>query len=440
MTQDLDHTPAEEWPLWRRIAFRFFFIYLLLQITPWNWFNRVPGVRYLTGWTSTVDRVAVEYANAHLFHVRDKLIMPNGSGDTSFAWAALCLYLTIATVGCAAWTVLDGKRTSYPCLDYWLRTIVRYYIAMAALSYGIIKVFSLQMPFPALSQLATPLGDLLPMRFSWLFIGYSTPYQMFGGFAEFGAGLLLLNRRTVTLGLLAAAGAFANVVMINLAYDVPVKLYAMHLFFSCVFLLLYDGRRLFGFLILNHSAPPNSSYEPPPVAAPWQRYARWGVKAVLLYFILLVPFQSGWTRADALAKTPPPRPFVAGVYDVQHYVVNGVAIPPLLSDSARWSDVIIDNQLSGSVNTRDSVFWQRYRRGYFRYKADTVAHTVAVWKTSAAADSTWLFSMRYEIPDSTTIRFWTKVRGDSLFVELVRTNRHFQLAERQFHWISEYNR
>ena len=81
------------------------------------------------------------------------------------------------------------------------------------------------MPFPALSQLATPLGDLLPMRFSWLFIGYSVPYQFFSGAMETIAGLLLLYRRTVTAGLFAATGAFLNVVMINLSYDVPVKLY-----------------------------------------------------------------------------------------------------------------------------------------------------------------------------------------------------------------------
>ena len=52
------------------------------------------------------------------------------------------------------------------------------------MSYGIIKLFVLQMPFPQLSQLATPLGDLLPMRFSWLFIGYSVPYQFFSGAME----------------------------------------------------------------------------------------------------------------------------------------------------------------------------------------------------------------------------------------------------------------
>jgi hypothetical protein len=48
--------------------------------------------------------------------------------------------------------------------------------------------------------------------------------------------------------------------------------------------------------------------------------------------------------------------------------------------------------------------------------------------------------MRYEIPDSTTIKMWGKKRGDSLFVELKKSKRHFQLAEKQIHWISEANR
>ena len=48
--------------------------------------------------------------------------------------------------------------------------------------------------------------------------------------------------------------------------------------------------------------------------------------------------------------------------------------------------------------------------------------------------------MRHELPDTNVIRIAALIRGDSVNVELVRTNRHFQLAERQFHWISEYNR
>jgi hypothetical protein len=121
--------------------------------------------------------------------------------------------------------------------------------------------------------------------------------------------------------------------------------------------------------------------------------------------------------------------------------VNRDTIGPTNADTLRWRDVIFDNSGAGSINTADQIFWQRYHRGYFRYKPDTIAHTVAVWKTSAAPrDSTFLFRMHYELTDTNTIRFHTAIRGDSIHVELARVPRHFQLTERQFHWLSEYNR
>ena len=72
---------------------------------------------------------------------------------------------------------------------------------------------------------------------------------------------------------------------------------------------------------------------------------------------------------------------------------------------------------------------------------DPKTHDLVVWKTSTIpGDSTFLFTMRYEAPDTNSLRFITAIRGDSLRVDLVRTARHFQLTERQFHWLSEYNR
>jgi hypothetical protein len=116
-------------------------------------------------------------------------------------------------------------------------------------------------------------------------------------------------------------------------------------------------------------------------------------------------------------------------------------VPYTRADTIRWKDVIFDTDGSGSVNTSDQLFWHRYGRGYFRYKPDTVAKTATVWKISAIPrDSTFMFTMRYEVPDTNTIRLHTVIRGDSIHVELVRVARHFQLAERQFHWLSEYNR
>ena len=437
--------PAREvtptaWLLWQRVLFRFFFVYFVLQVEPWDWFSAIPGVRWLLRRYGQLVDWAVHASNARFFHVRDSLVMVNGSGDTSWAWAQLWLYLSLAAIGCVVWSLVDRRRMQYARLAFWLRMIVRYYIAAAALSYGIIKLFLLQMPFPTLSQLATPLGDLLPMRFSWMFIGYSASYQFFSGAMETMAGLLLLYRRTVTAGLFAATGAFLNVMMINLSYDVPVKIYASHLFFASVFLLVLDSPRLLRLLVLNKPVPATTAYDPK-FAYAWQRWGAAGVKIFLLFQFLIFPFQNGWRRSQALKVAPAAGPFSPGYYDVRRYVVNKDTIALSSADTLRWRDVIIDNAGAGSVNTLDQVFQQRYHRGYFRYRPDAATHTAAVWKTSTIpGDSTFLFTMRYEVPDTSTIRLHTRIRGDSVHVELVRVPRHFQLAERQFHWLSEYNR
>ena len=430
---------AEAWPAWQRVLFRFFAVYLLLYMAPWTWLDAVPGVGRVTRSYGTLADWAVEGANARFFHVRPTLVAPNGSGDTSYAWAQLWLHLVLAAAAALVWTLVDRRRRAYPRPLYWLRTLVRYWVASAALGYGIIKLFALQMPFPSLSQLATPLGDFLPMRLSWLFIGYSTPYQVFSGVVETAAGLLLLRRSTVTLGLLVAAGAFLNVVLLNLSYDVPVKLYASHLLLGCALLLALDAPRLYTFFVRNQAAPGTAAYEPH-YRRPWHRYAARAVKLAMILLIAVLPAWQSWTRYRTIAAAPAPRPFRAGVYTVRHFARNGDTVATSAPDSLRWRDVIFDDGASGSVGTADTVFRRRYGRGYFRYAADTARRTVVVWKTSAVPDSTFLFTMRYDTPDTGTVRLWARVRGDSVYAELVRTDRHFQLAERQFHWLSEYNR
>ena len=110
---------------------------------------------------------AVETANARFFHIAKTIVYPNGSGDTSYGWAALWLFIIVAFAGAIIWSVLDWRRKNYQHANYWLCLLTRYYIALTAFGYGFAKVLALQMPFPGNSQLATPLGDFLPMRFSW---------------------------------------------------------------------------------------------------------------------------------------------------------------------------------------------------------------------------------------------------------------------------------
>src|SRR4030095_10174505 len=136
---------------------------------------------------------------------------PNGNGDYPEQWMIVCTSLLLAVVGCIIWSLIDRKRKDYSKLNYWFCLGIRYTLILAGIQYGVLKMFALQMPFPNLSQMATPLGDYLPMRFSWMFIGYSRSYQFFSGALELLAAVLLLFRKTATLGVLVATGVFFNV-------------------------------------------------------------------------------------------------------------------------------------------------------------------------------------------------------------------------------------
>jgi hypothetical protein len=431
------------WPEWRKVSFRFFFIYLILQIAPWTWLDRLPWIgkvtEFFTDYYYQFDNWAVTTANQYIFHVRPVLIPQNGSGDTSQGWAQVWLYLSVAVVGALVWTLVDRKRGSYQQADYWLRTFVRYFIALHCFGYGILKLFSLQMFFPTISQMITPLGDFLPMRFSWMFMGYSTPYQVFSGAMETIAGLLLLNRKTVTLGLLFAGGVFANVFMMNLSYDIPVKIFSAHLFFYSLYLLAHDAPRLYSLLVLNKGVERLDLYDFNYSSKGW-RIGR--IIAKVLFISMAVVFQTyNMVEYDQSVKNRPDfKPIPSGLYDVKTYVLNGDTIPGLVTDTVRWKDMVFERGGGGSVGTTDTLFWQRYRRGYFSFKPDTVRRNLRVIRRSWPGDTTYLFTMHYDVSDRSRIKLWTKVRNDSLYIELERSKRHFQLAEKQFHFLSEYNR
>ena len=80
-------TAAPAWPLWQRVLFRFFCVYFVLQIEPWDWFRAIPGVSLLLRPYDAAMDWAVRAGNARLFHIRETLVPVNGSGghDTEAA-------------------------------------------------------------------------------------------------------------------------------------------------------------------------------------------------------------------------------------------------------------------------------------------------------------------------------------------------------------------
>lgn len=145
------------------------------------------------------------------------------------------------------WSVIDRRRMEYRVLLEWLRRTVSLLLAYVLFSYGTDKVFPPQ--FGRLSQvrLSERVGDLDRFNMRWTFMAASTPYTVFSGAMEILAGLLLLVRRSETAGALLSIGVLTNVLVLNLAYDLPVKLLSSHLLPFALFLpgLLPDSRSLF---------------------------------------------------------------------------------------------------------------------------------------------------------------------------------------------------
>lgn len=428
------------WPLWQKIIFRFFFIYFIIYTAPWTWIGYIPG-----SWKWEVTQYHYQFmdwlvnvSNNNIFHLYPALIPFNGSGDTSFGWVQLCLFLLLSLVGSIVWSLLDARRYNYNMLAYWLRIILRYTLIIHCFGYGISKLFCFQMPFPSLSQLSTPLGDYLPMRLSWLHMGYSTTYQFFAGAFEVLAGILLLFRRTATFGTIVALGVFTNVMLMNLGYDIPVKLFSIHLVITCLVLLAFESKRIFA-LIFNNTIPVGNIYKPV-FSKKWMQITGLVLKLVFILFVIILPFKDHFKLYRDTGKIQTTGAIKPGVYEVKTFVLNRDTIPFSYNNKLRWKDVIFDNNTGGSIGSTDTLFKQRYGRGYFNFTIDSVKQNLDIIKRTVDFKTFSLGSLHFDLPDSNTVILSGLLRKDSVYAVLIKTNRHFQLAEKQFHWLSEYNR
>ena len=100
------------WSTIHKIIFRFFFIYFLLQIAPWTWIleDNLSGMAFISKYYNILLDWAVNTSNKLFFHVRSVLVPLNGSGDTSYGWAQVWLYLSIAIIVCIFWSLIDRKK------------------------------------------------------------------------------------------------------------------------------------------------------------------------------------------------------------------------------------------------------------------------------------------------------------------------------------------
>lgn len=419
-------TTQVEWSLARRIGFRFAFLVGALLIFPFP-ITAIPQTDWLGSALGKPMHWATQWLATRVLDLPAPFPGPSGSGDRATDYAELLLIAVLAGLGTIVWSALDRRRRAYPRLAAGARVMLRYYLAAVMLSYGFSKVVKWQFYDLSPGVLHQRLGDVPPMRLMWAFMGYSLPYTVFAGLAEVTGGVLLLWRRTATLGALLVAIVMTNVVLMNLCYDVPVKLFSTLLLVFAIAIALPDARRLLG-AVLGRAAA-----ELPPRArmTPGLERGRLVAKiALILLMMLAVYLKYGQRPAhdDHVHE-------LYGNWIVDRFVLDGVEHPPLTTDPVRWE--------SWSANARTMQIWlmngtyegrsELPDRGWYDLKVDPSAHTITVTvDRNLKTQETWTYSR--PAPDRLIID--GVHRGKSLHLAL-----HLEpegvLMTRGFHWLND---
>ena len=351
-----------------------------------------------------------------------------GSGDTTYFWIQ---YLLTAILAFLISVILFVIRRSRPNENLWLQwvaTYMVYFVMLSMLSYGFVKVIKLQFQDPNLTRLLQPYGHSSPMRLAWTFMGQSTAYTFFAGASEVIAGILLMFRRTRTLGGLVGCGVMLNIFLMNMSYDIPVKLYSFHLLTFCLFIVLLDGQRILNFLVLNRSVPFRTFRE-------WTNSESWNKALRVIKFMLLGAYciyglfqGKSMQREFGLGKTP--NPPLYGIYEVIEFQLNHELIPPLTTDTLRWNKVVLDKRDIFSYQHMNS-----HRNYSMRYAVDTSKQSIEL---TSFQDSVPSYRLIYNKVDD-TLYVDGVGKGDTLAMKWLTVDLdQFMLRSRGFHWINEY--
>lgn len=347
----MSDTPAPPPSFPRRFAFWFPFAFFLL-CTYTIFAEPIPGLAAAAYFLNGLQQSAIVWLAETAFGIEFPA-MPGGSGDTSYNWFEVAVFVAVAALAAAAIAALDRRPGTRAKRRYFVEGYLRFALAAAMLLYGFAKVFPSQFAPVTLDRLMTPYGDSSPMGLLWMLMRVSRPYQVFGGMAEVVAGLLLLSRRTTTLGALVTAAVMANVVAMNLFYDVPVKLFATQLFLIACVVAAPEAWRLFRFLVLRREA--SLSPLPEPFPSPRGRKARIGLELALGATMVATSFAATAFEDEAeMAAFMPPKDIV-GTYAVEPVTAADPAAP-------RWLRVTIGEMGTASLMTDDlRAQWMRVR-------------------------------------------------------------------------------
>lgn len=341
--------------------------------------------------------------------------------DSTGMYIHVLVLLVISIVAGLVWGLID-KPKDYSALRYWFIVFVRYYLAMQLLGYGWNKVFKWQFYLPEPNTLFTPLGYVHNDLLYWSAMGMSRSYSIFTGSLEVLAALLLFFRRTQLIGALIALGVMVNVLMINIGFDISVKLYSAFLLFLCLMVIKPYARRLYCLLLGNSNNYNFSSFRYPVFKKEWLHLI---VKCSVILFLLAdslaIYFSSRNFNDDKAA-----RPYLHGAYQVETFISNGDTLLPLTTDHYRWRRMFIHRQGYLIVQSMDDSM-----KDYELYN-DSLQHELLL---KDPEDTSSLHVFKYINMADTALQLNGRMYDNSMSIYLKKIDlQQLPLMKNEFHW------
>ncbi|MFI6868568.1 DoxX family protein [Nocardia sp. NPDC050406] len=414
----------ESWRPISRILFRFGLVYFGLFALLTQVILEFPGVA--TWWGPIAvrgPRPVVEWVGRTVFDA-EVVYRESGSGDTAYDWVLLFCVLVTAITVTAVWSILDRAHTEYRTAAGWLLVFLRVCLAGTMLSYGFVKAFPVQMPPPSLTRLLEPFGDLTPMAVLWSQVGVSPMYERLLGIAEISCGVLLLVPRTTVAGAVSSVIGAAQVWILNLTYDVPVKILSFHVLLMALVLAAPEARRITAVLAGKAVGP---STVPQPFRNSAQRRVVAGIQVGLLLWLVVSGTVNGlvaWQQRESRSE-------FYGIWEVDAFTRDGQPVPALLGDGTRWRRLVFDQRGTADIQTMDD----RFRP--VRAEISARRLTLRWWDASDSAAPWAIFTVEHPAPDR--LRLNGEADGQPVTMELSRFDAdRFTLRRSGFHWINEF--
>jgi hypothetical protein len=334
---------------------------------------------------------------------------PGGCGDYPQNFEVLFQGMGIGGVFALIFLFVYSHISNAFIAQTFFLTAIRYFLALTLLNYGFAKVFDSQFPHLAANMDARFI-ELSPMRVAWAFFGYSRGYQEFLGWGEVIPGVLLLFKRTTLLGAILAFTVMLNVFLINIFFDVCVKLNSGIYAALSLYILLQETGRLWNFFFTNRITGPRVDYviEKPRWLKITGRVMNYSALAYVIWMAADDAWSISYQRGQShIAQTPVQGPWrsasVLEWKDNQWRIKNG-------ADSLFVNRIFFDGF--------NGVIRSDFIRDRFRFSIDSTGNLLTINYTNGRNE--WNFApvkWKYEKPHADSLHLWVKWKRDSLMIK-----------------------